>query len=343
MKKVLLVDSDPVMRKVFHELLDCRGGFIEMLTAVATSEAAEILHKEKVDLVLTTINLPRIDGLKLISYCSQKFPNTKIILLAKAVHQAISDSVKRFPNAILIDLQHDIGMLSQRVHTELEIEYGGRINGVSLPSLLQMFALDHVSCLLKVTTKRANGFLWLKAGELIAARTGKLSGREAAVMILSWESVLIDIDYAPFQKKCEIDDRLIMMIIESGKKFDESLSLKSYSRGHERYDMFVAIDFGVNDATRQCLLRDISLNGAYIETDQLLQKGQVITLVLTSPAIKTNCLVDSRVVYSDAQGAGLSFDIKSQKQQWMIKMIIDFSLKSRFRKEQAELADGKIV
>ena len=343
MKKVLLVDSDPVMRKVFQELLDCRNGFIEVFTAVAASEAAKILHNEQVDLVLTTINLPKVNGLKLISYCYQKFPDIKIILLAKEVHQAISDSIQRFPNAILVDIQHDIGMLYRRVTTELQIEYGGQISGVSLPSFLQVLELDHVSCSLKATSKRAYGFLWVKAGELIAANAGNLKGRKAAIEILSWESVVIDINYAPFEKKPEITDRLITMILESGKNFDESLNLKSYSRDHERYEMSATIDFGINNKNRQCRLKDISLSGAYIETDQLLDIGQHVTLALTSPALKAHCLVDSKVVYSDEHGAGLKFELKYDEQKWMIQMIIDSSTKSRFRKEQAELAIGKIA
>jgi two-component system chemotaxis response regulator CheY len=63
-KKVLIVDDSNTMRKIVTRSLRQAGlDFDEILEAGDGLEALAVLRKEKVDLVLSDINMPNMDGL----------------------------------------------------------------------------------------------------------------------------------------------------------------------------------------------------------------------------------------------------------------------------------------
>jgi two-component system, chemotaxis family, chemotaxis protein CheY len=65
MKKVILVaDDSPTIRKFVSVALSVRG--YEIISCSDGMEAIEILPTQKVDLVITDLNMPNVDGFELI-------------------------------------------------------------------------------------------------------------------------------------------------------------------------------------------------------------------------------------------------------------------------------------
>jgi len=65
--KTLIVDDSSVMRKIVARALQQGGVAIaQVMEAGNGSEALEILRREKVDLVLSDINMPVMDGLEFV-------------------------------------------------------------------------------------------------------------------------------------------------------------------------------------------------------------------------------------------------------------------------------------
>ena len=66
MKKVILVaDDSPTIRKFVSVALSVRG--YEIVSCSDGMEAIEILPTQKVDLVITDLNMPNVDGFELIT------------------------------------------------------------------------------------------------------------------------------------------------------------------------------------------------------------------------------------------------------------------------------------
>jgi two-component system chemotaxis response regulator CheY len=83
MKKVILVaDDSPTIRKFVSFALTMKG--FEIISACDGMEALEKIPNEKVDLIITDLNMPNVDGFELIKTVrsNEEFKNIPIIILS---------------------------------------------------------------------------------------------------------------------------------------------------------------------------------------------------------------------------------------------------------------------
>lgn len=66
-KKILIAEDSPTMRSLIVSTIDALGQY-ETVEAANGFEALRILPREKVDLIITDINMPDINGLELVSF-----------------------------------------------------------------------------------------------------------------------------------------------------------------------------------------------------------------------------------------------------------------------------------
>jgi len=211
--------------------------------------------------------------------------------------------------------------LPKRIFTELHINYGGHVRGLSLPAFLQMVGMEALSCTLQINTKGERGRLSLIDGELVAAKVGKLRGEPAALKILAWQNVLIDIDYSLKEIRREINKPLMGLLLDSGRLIDEKLSARPNLRKDDRLQCLVAVEYDMGDWTYQCYLQDISLGGVYIETAQFIEIGKEIDLMLASPTLKRRCTIAGKVVRRDKNGIGVCFSTLNAEQKEVIQAL----------------------
>ncbi|MFH1194269.1 MAG: response regulator [bacterium] len=86
MKKVILIaDDSPTIRKFVAFSLTMRG--FEVLAACDGMEAVEMLPTKKIDLIITDLNMPNLDGFEFIKSvrASKEFKDIPIIILSSLV------------------------------------------------------------------------------------------------------------------------------------------------------------------------------------------------------------------------------------------------------------------
>jgi two-component system chemotaxis response regulator CheY len=66
-KTILIADDSPTMRAMLVSTIEMLGDF-RIVEVSSGFDALRLLPREKVDLILTDINMPDINGLELISY-----------------------------------------------------------------------------------------------------------------------------------------------------------------------------------------------------------------------------------------------------------------------------------
>src|SRR4030042_2217598 len=80
MKHILVVDDNLMMRKLIRNLFHAEN--IEIEEATNGVEGLEIIKQHPVDLIITDIIMPKMEGLELIMNIRRDFPNTKIIAIS---------------------------------------------------------------------------------------------------------------------------------------------------------------------------------------------------------------------------------------------------------------------
>jgi Tfp pilus assembly protein PilZ len=324
MKNILVVDNDPIMLHMFVGLLKSQGsGFVRILLAVNGQAALKVLANKEVHLLITGLHLPEKETLNLLSQLAAGYSNIRVVVMTDGASAMFCSKVKPIPSVIHFDQALDVSLLIRRVFDELRINYGGQLHGISLASFLQMMELEKRSCTVKVMAKAKIGTIYLKRGQPIAARTGEVTGKPAALQILTWQNVSIDIDYAPIAVPAEMDAQLMKLILESGRMVDEKQSRRTDQREHDRHDCLVSVDYDIRDWTYQSYMRDISEGGAYIETEQDVEVGQRLVMYLSSPVLESVCTVNATVTRRDPTGIGVRFEELSLKQKQVLRSLME--------------------
>lgn len=323
MKNILIVDNDPIMLHAFVGILKSQSSFLEILSAANIKTAMEVLATQDIHVLITGMHMTEMDAFELLSKLGAKYPETRVIVLTNNASAMFRAKIKQMDSVIHFDQALDISMLTKRIFTELQIDYGGQIRGITLSSFLQMIELEGRSCTLHITAKGKVGTIYLVKGKPVAAKMGLLEGKSAALHILTWENVLIDIDYAPCKINREFNTQLMNLLLESGRIVDEKQSQRPNQRQFDRYDCLVGVDYDISDWTYQCNMRDISEGGAYIETEQPLKVGQRLIISLSSPVLESTCTINGTVVRRDPKGIGVRFEDLTLQQKQVIRSLTE--------------------
>lgn len=323
MKSVLLVDSDPVMLRNLVGLLKSKGSYFHIMTAADEGEALKVVTHFKVDLMLVAVGNDGNEGLKLLVYLNRHHPDIKAVAMAASASALIRAKLSELEGPKVLDEPVDFDRLTHYVLAELQVDYGGQIRGISLPSFLQMLELEGKTCTLEVSTRRQMGYLYFDEGTLVGARAGQLTGSDAALAILSWNRPMIDMDYQKTSQQRTILRPLMSLLLESRRRLDETRCPTSEQRRHHRLDCLMAVDMDLSDWTYKTLVRDISYGGAYIETDQAIGQQQKVVLSLSIPGSKRGCTLAGQVVRRDPGGVGIRFEELSLHQHNVIKTLLD--------------------
>jgi DNA-binding NtrC family response regulator len=78
-KRILVVDDQESMRDMLADLLDMMGH--EARTASGGAEALDRLQQEAIDLVITDLNMPEMDGMELTKRIKSRTPTLPVIVI----------------------------------------------------------------------------------------------------------------------------------------------------------------------------------------------------------------------------------------------------------------------
>jgi two-component system response regulator YesN len=100
--RVLFVDDEAIVREGISTRIDWGELGFDLVTCLENGEEAlEYLRDENVDLVISDINMPRMDGLALSRRIYERFPRIRVILLTgydefEYAQEALNNHVRRF-------------------------------------------------------------------------------------------------------------------------------------------------------------------------------------------------------------------------------------------------------
>lgn len=222
MKKVLIVDDEPAVLFALSEALADRRRGTKVATAANGHEAVAILESEKVDLVVTDLRMPEMDGFELLAWLRRSFPHLPVVVMT-GFH---AETAARLDDGALevLEKPFDVAELKRRVAEMLRQTVKGRVENISLASFLQLLEIERKTCTLSVTSADDAGRLYFRGGSLIGAETDSLSGPDAvaaAMEIVTWEHADVEIsDVCPVNGP-ELEGGLRFLLMEGMRLKDE--------------------------------------------------------------------------------------------------------------------------
>src|SRR5687768_3281662 len=94
---IVVVDDEEYVRNVFSDMLRTLG--YTVLTAKDGEHALEVLseHSAPVHLVISDINMPKMDGLEFVELLRSAYPNMPALLVSGEGTQYLMDNRERIP------------------------------------------------------------------------------------------------------------------------------------------------------------------------------------------------------------------------------------------------------
>ncbi len=188
MKRVLVVDDEADMLWMLQRNLNKGMEDVEILAAESGEEALSILSDKEVQLVISDINMPGMNGLDLLVEINNRYPKTGVIVMTAYPSNTYESQAMLSGSLRFIEKPFDINDMRKIVKETLNPEEGfqGTVDGVDLMDIVQFNGLSRATAALKVTTANHEGMIFFKDGEVVHAMCDSESGENALFRILSF-------------------------------------------------------------------------------------------------------------------------------------------------------------
>lgn len=192
--KILLLDDDQDLLDLYREILSQLPSRPEIFTSSTGPRALAMLDAEPFTLMVCDLNMPKMDGLQVLSLVRRKFPDLRTVVLTSVLDEQFRSRVY----GIGVDLfwqkpgtGEEIKQFLECVESLIGREAQAGFRGVqskSLVDIIQLECISQNSTVLKIVNGWRNGRIWIQNGEVVHATTDELSGEAAFRRILSWKA-----------------------------------------------------------------------------------------------------------------------------------------------------------
>ena len=227
MKTVLIVDDETRLTSTLISGLETF--YVQdytFLSAPNGQEAIQILKSNTVDLVITDLKMPVMNGFQLLAYMRSHFASMPVIVLSAYGTKDIEKRLRKLGCFNFMAKPVGFKELADAIKDDLKSNRnGGVVQNISVAGFLQLIEMEYKTCMVEVRCKNTGrkGCFHFEKGSLYEAVCGDIKGASAARMIIGWDDVSIKFDDKPnfkFQKR--INAQLITLLLDAMKQKDES-------------------------------------------------------------------------------------------------------------------------
>src|SRR2546423_7600333 len=193
--KILLLDDDLDFLDLYREMLSQHLSCLpEVRVASTGARALAMLESEPFELLIVDLNMPKMDGLQVLSIARRKYPELRLVILTAIGEEqfrtrAYAMGVDQY--WIKPESDQEMGLFMESIESLRSREAKGGFRGVqskSLVDIIQLECLSQSSTVLKITNGPAEGKIWIQNGEVIHAEAPGLTAEPAFGRILTWRT-----------------------------------------------------------------------------------------------------------------------------------------------------------
>jgi len=230
--KILLLDDDQDFLDLYKEMLSQHlSSLPEVRTASSGSRALSLLESETFTLMIVDLNMPKMDGLQVLSIARRKYPQLKVVVLTgmrddQFRTRAYAMGVDQY--WIKPESDQEMGLFMESIESLLTREAQGGFRGVqskSLVDIIQLECLSQSSSVLKITNGVVEGKIWIQNGEVIDSEAAGLTAEPAFQRILSWKTGSFEIFPADPLRARAIFTSYQGLLLNTAQAIDEAASV----------------------------------------------------------------------------------------------------------------------
>jgi CheY-like chemotaxis protein len=223
LKKVLIVDDEETLTWSMAKSLSKDRDKYEVLIANNGKEALEHLTKDRVDIVISDIRMPDINGLDLLVRIKREYPETRVIIMTAYGSSDVQKEANRRGTVYYIEKPFEISDIRKIIINLIGKKKGfrGKVFDVQLTDIIQMNCLGRLTTALMITREGEKGVIYFSEGEVVHAECGEARGTEAFYRIMGWEEGDFISNMGVPSPVQTIDQSWEHLLVESVRRSDE--------------------------------------------------------------------------------------------------------------------------
>lgn len=198
----------------------------EILTAQNGEEAAYLMTEHAIDLIISDLEMPVMDGFQLLEYIDKNYPGTPVFIMTAFGSEGIEEKVLALGAFKYFEKPLNMDVLTDAVFEQLNAGAEGRISGISLSSFLQLMEMEKKTATIRISSGDKTGNLYFREGNLINAATEQLRGVKAAHELLTWDKIVIEVEGICRKRENVIKQPLMNVLMTAMQIRDEKESEK---------------------------------------------------------------------------------------------------------------------
>jgi CheY-like chemotaxis protein len=225
-KKILIVDDEKSFLLSLKDGLSVHKDKFQIVTAENGRDAVDVLRTMPIDLLVTDLKLPVMNGFELLAWTSRHQPQLPVIVMSAFGTPEIEARLAKMDTLQFLDKPLDIQMLEEGIFNGLNAGGKSFIRGITLATFLQLMKVEKKNCTLKVSNPEQSAYLYVFRGELIDAELDDKTGLDAALEIVGWSDAEIEMDGICRRQEDVIQLPMEHLLIEAFKRKDEAAELE---------------------------------------------------------------------------------------------------------------------
>jgi CheY-like chemotaxis protein len=217
MKKVLIVDDSKVLITALQGGLTKYKDHFEAVYAGDGLEAMNLLDEHSVSLVVTDIQMPVMDGLVLLAFIRERYPDIPCIIMSSYGDDELKSQVS--PDIIhFIEKPVQVKKLAEMIINALSSKAVGRTGRIAISDLLNLIILGKKTCIFKIIPENGDsGYYYFYQGDLYNAVCGDRQGADAVKAMLDYDKARLVFTKAPATKGVKKVNVDLMQLIRQAK------------------------------------------------------------------------------------------------------------------------------
>jgi CheY-like chemotaxis protein len=207
-RTVLLVEDEASTLRFY--LAGLRGlQEFRLLSAANGAEALGQVQSQPVDVVVTDLKMPVLDGYSLIAILGERYPSLPVIVLTAVSDPHMLNRAVELGALRILAKPVRLSTLMDEIRAAAAVPPQGLVHGLPLSSLLQLLNWERRTATLTVRARESAGYLYVREGELVHAACEQDEGLPAALRILGWAAARVE-----FVETCRVQATMAIPIPE---------------------------------------------------------------------------------------------------------------------------------